>query len=60
MPILTIKISQSQADALQKVLKGNLGWNKTLVVRALLTYFLKLDGAEQEHLLKTEHGLTSK
>lgn len=60
MPILTTKINQSQSDALEEVLGRNPGWNKTLVVRALLVYFLKLDPAEQEHLVKTQHGLTFK
>lgn len=53
MPTLTIKIDQDQADALEQVLGQNPGWNKSLVIRALLAYFLKLDMAEQESLVKT-------
>ena len=53
MPTLTIKIDQAQADALKQLLDQNPGWNKSLVIRALLAYFLKLDMAEQENLVKT-------
>ena len=54
-----IKISQDQSDALQKVLRRNPGWNKTLVVRALLNYFLALEATEQERLIKKQYVLTS-
>ena len=53
MPTLTIKIDQAQADALKQLLDQNPGWNKSLVIRALLAYFLKLDMAEQGNLVKT-------
>lgn len=53
MPTLTIEIDQAQANALKQVLDENPGWNKSLVVRALLNYFLNLDMAEQQNLVKT-------
>lgn len=59
MPTLTIEIDQAQANALEEVLDRNLGWTKSLVVRALLAYFLKLDMAEQENLVKTHRVVRS-
>lgn len=52
MPTLVIQISQTQANDLGEVINRNPGWNKTLVVRSLLAYFLKLDMAEQENFVK--------
>lgn len=53
MSTLTIEVNQAQANALKEVLDRNPGWTKSLVVRALLAYFLKLDMTEQENLVKT-------
>lgn len=53
MPTLTVEIDQAQASALKEVLDRNPGWNKTLVMRVLLAYFLKLDAPDQENLVKT-------
>ena len=53
MKTLTVELSQDQSSALEEVLDRNPGWNKALVVRALLAYFLKLDPGEQENLVKT-------
>ena len=59
MLTIQIKINQDQTVALEKVLKRNPGWNKTLVMRALLNYFLKLDAKEQVDLVKKHYDLTS-
>ena len=59
MSTLTVELDQAQADALQQVLDSNVGWTKSLVVRALLAYFLKLDTAEQEDLVKTHRVVRS-
>ena len=52
MPTLTVEIDKAQANAFQEVLDLNPGWTKSLVLRTLLAYFLKLDTAEQESLVK--------
>ena len=52
MPILYVNIDQDQANFLSEVLNRNPGWTKTLVVRALLAHFLKLDIVEQENFVK--------
>lgn len=59
MPTLTVEVDQAQANALQEVLDRNPGWTKSLVVRALLAYFLKLDMTEQENLVKTHRVVRS-
>lgn len=59
MPTLTIEVDQAQANALKEVLNQNPGWNKSLVVRALLNYFLNLDMAEQQNLVKTHRWVKS-
>jgi len=59
VPTLTIEIDQAQASALEEVLHRNPGWTKSLVVRALLAYFLKLDMVEQENLVKTHRVVRS-
>ena len=59
MTTIQIKTNQDQSDALKKVLKRNPGWNKTLVIRALLNYFLTLDANDQENLVRKHHSLTS-
>jgi hypothetical protein len=53
MAFLTVAIDQGKENALKKVLEREPGWNKSLVVRALLTYFLNLAPTEQENLVKT-------
>lgn len=52
MKPLTAEISEDMLKSLSKVIDNNLGWNKTLVVRALLNYFLQLEPDKQEKLLK--------
>lgn len=59
MPTLTIEVDQAQANALKEVLGQNPGWNKSLVVRALLNYFLNLDMTEQQNLVKTHRWVKS-
>lgn len=59
MPTLVVQIDQTQANDLEEVLNRNPGWTKTLVVRALLAYFLKLEMAEQETFVK-KHRVKSK
>lgn len=53
MQTLTAEISDEQSSGLEEVIEKNPGWNKTLVVRALLAYFLNLAPGEQESLVKT-------
>ena len=53
MPTLSAQISQEQEAALMEVINRNPGWDKTLVTRALLAYFLKLNPSEQVDLVKT-------
>jgi hypothetical protein len=53
MAFLTVEIGQNKENALRKVLEREPGWNKSLVTRALLTYFLNLTSIEQENLVKT-------
>jgi hypothetical protein len=53
MAFLTVDIGQNKENALRKVLEREPGWNKSLVTRALLTYFLNLTPVEQENLVKT-------
>lgn len=52
MPTLTVEIDQGQANTLAEVIDRNPGWTKSLVLRALLVYFLQLDMGEQENLVK--------
>ena len=60
MSTLSVKISQEQETALVEVLDRNPGWDKTLVTRALLAYFLKLNPSEQVDLVKTHRIKMSK
>lgn len=53
MPVLTVEIDQSQETSLRQVPERNPGWTKSLVIRALLDYFLKLEAPDQENLVKT-------
>jgi len=53
MAVLTVEIDQGQEAALRQVLNREPGWNKSLVTRALLAYFLKLAALDQEKLVKT-------
>jgi len=59
MPVLTVVIDQNKENAFRQVLEREPGWDKSLVVRALLTYFLNLASAEQMNLVKT-HGVKQK
>jgi len=59
MVVLTVEISQDQGNALRQVIEREPGWNKSLLVRSLLTYFLNLSSAEQINLIKT-HGVKQK
>jgi len=52
MKPLMAEISEDMLKSLNKVIDNNLGWNKTLVVRALVNYFLKLGPDEQQNFLK--------
>jgi hypothetical protein len=52
MPTLTVEVDQAQANSLGEVLDRNPGWTKSLVLRTLLAYFLQLDIAKQEDLVK--------
>ena len=49
---LSVEIDEDQSNAFEEVLYRNPGWSKALVVRSLLSYFLKLDPREQENLVK--------
>ena len=60
MQTLSVEISEEQAIALKEVLDRNINWNKALVVRALLAYFLKLNSSEQVDLVKTHRIKMSK
>jgi len=60
MPTLSVKISQEQETAFVEVLDRNPGWDKTLVTRALLAHFLKLNPSEQVDLVKTHRVKMSK
>jgi len=59
MAVLTVEIDQGQEAALRQVLNREPGWNKSLVTRALLAYFLKLAALDQEKLVKT-YGIRAK
>lgn len=59
MATLSVEIDQDQSSVLKEVLDRNPGWNKALVVRALLAYFLKLDPGEQENLVKKHRVIKS-
>jgi hypothetical protein len=52
MVTLSVEISQEQENALKEVLNNNPGWNKALVIRALLSYFLGLIPDKQAELVK--------
>ena len=49
---LSVEIDEEQSSIFEDVLEQNPGWNKALVVRALLGYFLKLNSEEQTALVK--------
>ena len=53
MSTLSVQISQEQETAFMEVVDRNPGWDKTLVTRALLSYFIKLNPSEQVDLVKT-------
>lgn len=59
MAVLTVVIDQNKSNALKQVLEREPGWDKSLVVRALLTYFLNLAPDEQVKLVKT-YGVQQK
>jgi hypothetical protein len=52
MPTLSVEISQEQEIALGNALDAVPGWNKALVIRALLAYFLGLPSEKQEELVR--------
>ncbi len=52
MPTLSVKISQEQESALMEVIDQNPGWDKTLITRALVKYFIKLNSEQQVDLVK--------
>ena len=52
MQTLSVKISDEQSSALEEVIERNPGWNKALVVRAILAYFLKLEPSVQESFVR--------
>jgi hypothetical protein len=56
---LNVEISEDQSSKLEEVIDSNPGWNKTLVVRSLIKYFLALSAIEQEKLIKA-HGMKKK
>ena len=60
MPTLSVNISQEQESAFMEVIDQNPGWNKALVTRALLAYFLKLNPSEQVDLVKAHRIKISK
>ena len=51
MKNLSVEIDEVQSSEFEEVLE-RLGWTRARVVRALLAYFLKLEPAEQENLVK--------
>jgi len=56
---LSVEISEDQSSKLDEVIESNLGWNKALVVRALLNYFFKMGPSEQEAFVK-KHSIKKK
>ena len=60
MPTFSIKISQEQESAVMEVVDRNPGWDKTLVGRALLDYFVKLDPNGQVDLVKKHRVIMPK
>jgi hypothetical protein len=56
---LGVEINEDLSNQLQEVIDENPGWNKTLVVRSLIKYFLALGAIEQEKLIKA-HGMKKK
>ena len=56
---LSAEISEEQSSDLEEIIDRNPGWNKTLVVRSLLGYFIGLSPTEQEKLVRT-HGVKKK
>ena len=52
MKNLSALISEDLSSAFDEVIDRNPGWNNTLVVRALVNYFIGLTPNEQEDLVK--------
>lgn len=52
MPTLSVKMSQEQESALVEVIDQNPGWDKTLITRALVNYFVNLNTEQQVDLVK--------
>ncbi len=52
MKNLSVEISEDQSSVLEEAIKRVPGWNKALVVRALLAYFLELEPEKQEQFVK--------
>ena len=55
---LSVEISENQSSSLEEVLEKNL-WTKSVVIRALIDYFLSLAPIEQEKLVRT-YGVKKK
>ena len=52
MKPLTAEISEDMLNDFQEVVDSNPGWDKTLVVRALVNYFLKLEPEAQQNFVR--------
>jgi hypothetical protein len=56
---LSVEISEDQLSELDEVIENNPGWNKALIIRALLIYFIKMVPSEQEAFIK-KHSVKKK
>ena len=59
MKNLSVEINEDKSSELDEVIENNPGWNKALVVRALVNYFLKMGPSEQEAFVK-KHNIKKK
>lgn len=52
MKTLSVEINEVQLSELEQAISQVPGWNKALIVRALLAHFLQLEPEEREHFVK--------
>lgn len=52
MKNISVEINEIQWSDLEQAIRQVPGWNKALVVRALLSYFLQLDAEKREQFVK--------
>lgn len=60
MKNVSVEIDENQWSDLEQAIQQVPGWNKALVVRALLSYFLDLESEKREQFVKKYRVLLSK